>query len=216
MGIRFRKSVKLGCFRINLSKSGVGYSFGFKGFRVTQTARNTTRTSFSIPGTGISYITEQSNKRKESPQDNTQTIPVQENKNTCNEKELKNEITKYSTSEGLEKIKSKVQSALIKDRFADLGIKFFGIASIFLCIKFFPIILGLILFILYRIYIRSTQLLKLDYEISEDMKDELADKYKYIIKATLSEQVWRITKTADVINSKYEGGLRNHYTYLLP
>lgn len=59
MGFRFRKSINLGGgFRINLSKSGIGYSWGGKGFRFTKTARNTTRSTFSIPGTGISYTTE--------------------------------------------------------------------------------------------------------------------------------------------------------------
>ena len=58
MGFRFRKSLNLGPFRINFSKSGVGYSFGGKGFRVTKTATGKTRTSASIPGTGISYVKE--------------------------------------------------------------------------------------------------------------------------------------------------------------
>ncbi len=40
MGFRFRKSVSLfgGAFRINFSKSGIGYSYGGKGARVTKTA----------------------------------------------------------------------------------------------------------------------------------------------------------------------------------
>lgn len=37
MGFRFRKSYKLpGGFRINLSKSGIGYSWGVKGYRITK------------------------------------------------------------------------------------------------------------------------------------------------------------------------------------
>ena len=55
MGIRYRKSIRLGGgFRINLSKSGVGYSWGVPGYRITRTARGTTRRTCSIPGTGIS------------------------------------------------------------------------------------------------------------------------------------------------------------------
>ena len=54
MGFRFRKSLKFGPFRINLSKSGVGYSFGGKGFRVTKSATGKTYATGSIPGTGIS------------------------------------------------------------------------------------------------------------------------------------------------------------------
>jgi hypothetical protein len=39
MGFTYRKSVNLGLFRVNLSKSGLGYSVGGRGFRVGTTAR---------------------------------------------------------------------------------------------------------------------------------------------------------------------------------
>ena len=55
MGFRFKKSIKAGPVRVNFSKSGVGYSFGWKGYRVTKKAGGGTRTTTSIPGTGISY-----------------------------------------------------------------------------------------------------------------------------------------------------------------
>ena len=55
MGFYYRKSVNLGPFRVNLSKSGVGYSVGGRGFRVGTTSRGRKYTSFSIPGTGIGY-----------------------------------------------------------------------------------------------------------------------------------------------------------------
>ena len=59
MGIRFRKSINLGGgLRINISKSGVGYSWGGKGFRITKTAKGKTRRTYSVPGTGISYVKE--------------------------------------------------------------------------------------------------------------------------------------------------------------
>lgn len=59
MGFRFRKSIPVGKhFRINLSKSGVGYSWGVKGARFTKTANGKNRTTLSVPGTGISYTTE--------------------------------------------------------------------------------------------------------------------------------------------------------------
>lgn len=56
MGIRFRKSINCGIFRINLSKSGIGYSYGVKGYRKTHKTGGGTRTTYSIPGTGISYV----------------------------------------------------------------------------------------------------------------------------------------------------------------
>lgn len=56
MGFRFRKSFGKGPFRVTVSKSGVGYSVGGKGFRYTKKAGGGTRTTASIPGTGISYV----------------------------------------------------------------------------------------------------------------------------------------------------------------
>ena len=65
MGLRFRKSINLGSgVKMNLSKSGVGFSVGTKGARVTKTAKGNTRTTLSIPGTGISYVTETSKNKK--------------------------------------------------------------------------------------------------------------------------------------------------------
>lgn len=57
MGWSFRKSVSVGPFRINLSKSGVGYSLGGGGFRTGVNARGRRYSSFSIPGTGMRYAT---------------------------------------------------------------------------------------------------------------------------------------------------------------
>jgi hypothetical protein len=55
MSFYYRKSVNLGPFRVNLSKSGLGYSVGSRGFRVGTTARGKNYTSFSIPETGVGY-----------------------------------------------------------------------------------------------------------------------------------------------------------------
>lgn len=65
MGFRYRKSINLGKgFRINISKSGIGYSYGVKGARITKTANGRTRQTISIPGTGISYVSESSSRPK--------------------------------------------------------------------------------------------------------------------------------------------------------
>lgn len=65
MGTRFRKSINLGGAKMNISKSGVGFSAGVKGARVTKTARGTTRKTFSIPGTGVSYVSESGKRSKQ-------------------------------------------------------------------------------------------------------------------------------------------------------
>lgn len=64
MGFRMRKSINLGGgVRLNLSKKGIGYSVGTKGFRVTKKARGGIRTTASIPGTGISFVSDTKKKR---------------------------------------------------------------------------------------------------------------------------------------------------------
>lgn len=65
MGLRYRKSFNLGGgFRVNLSKSGIGYSWGGKGYRFTKTATGGTRRTFYIPGTGISWVDETGSGRQ--------------------------------------------------------------------------------------------------------------------------------------------------------
>lgn len=68
MGFRFRKSIKLPLgMRLNVSKNGVGFSYGVKGFRKSYSPTGQVRTTYSIPGTGLSYTkTESRSKDKES------------------------------------------------------------------------------------------------------------------------------------------------------
>ena len=72
MGFKFRKSINLGGgFKVNLSKSGVGYSWGTKGVRFSKTASGKNRTTLSIPGTGISHVTESGGKKRTTKANNT-------------------------------------------------------------------------------------------------------------------------------------------------
>lgn len=73
MGLGYRKSIRIGKgIRVNISKSGIGYSIGVPGARVTKTASGKVRQTYSIPGTGISYVTESgSSKKSSSTQSNT-------------------------------------------------------------------------------------------------------------------------------------------------
>ena len=56
MGIRFRKSFSIGPLRISFSKSGLGFSIGWKGLRLTKKAKGGFRATASRPGTGLSYV----------------------------------------------------------------------------------------------------------------------------------------------------------------
>lgn len=56
MGLRFRKSINIGPLRINFSKSGIGFSLGVKGFRISRSAKGKNTATVSLPGTGVSYV----------------------------------------------------------------------------------------------------------------------------------------------------------------
>jgi hypothetical protein len=65
MGLRFRKSIRLGAgIRLNLaaSRRGVstGVSGGMRGARVSLNSRGEEQTTLSLPGTGLSWV----NRRK--------------------------------------------------------------------------------------------------------------------------------------------------------
>lgn len=56
MGLRFRKSIKIAPgIRMNISKSGIGFSAGVKGARISVNSKGRVTKTVSIPGTGISY-----------------------------------------------------------------------------------------------------------------------------------------------------------------
>lgn len=74
--MRFRKSIKLSKHvRLNLSGSGIGVSVGGKGWRVSKMANGRTRTTLSIPGTGISHVSETSARREAAPEQPDRPLP---------------------------------------------------------------------------------------------------------------------------------------------
>lgn len=67
MGLRFRKSKKVGPFRVNISQKGVGWSVGVPGLRYTKKAGGGSRVTASVPGTGLSYVKESSSNQRKKP-----------------------------------------------------------------------------------------------------------------------------------------------------
>lgn len=56
MGWRYRKSKEVGPMRVTFSKSGVSKSIGNRFFRITDTASGHKKVTFTIPGTGLSWV----------------------------------------------------------------------------------------------------------------------------------------------------------------
>ena len=64
MGLSYRKSFKAGPIRLTASKSGISYSAGIKGARITKRADGRVQRTVSLPGTGARYTTTTGNKPK--------------------------------------------------------------------------------------------------------------------------------------------------------
>lgn len=77
MGLRFYKSIQIGPFlRINISKSGLGFSFGPRGFRYT-TGPTGKRITADLPG-GLSYIHHIKKKKPASPKSRSRSAQAEE------------------------------------------------------------------------------------------------------------------------------------------
>jgi tetratricopeptide (TPR) repeat protein len=64
LGVRIRRSIRLGPgVRLNLTKTGVGASFGIRGARYTVNSSGRRTRTVGIPGTGLSYIETQGGRR---------------------------------------------------------------------------------------------------------------------------------------------------------
>lgn len=75
MGFSYRKSVKMGPFRMTASKSGISYSAGVKGARVTKRANGKVQTTLSAPGTGLRYTTTSGTKTRQAKRPAASTPP---------------------------------------------------------------------------------------------------------------------------------------------
>lgn len=58
MGWNFRRSISFGPLRVNIGKTGVGYSVGGRGFRTGIRSDGRRYSRVSLLGTGVSYTAE--------------------------------------------------------------------------------------------------------------------------------------------------------------
>lgn len=196
LGFNFRKSINLGCgFRINLSKSGIGYSWGVGGFRITKTAKGTIRRTASIRGTGISYTSETGTRKRD-------TVQSREQNNYYDTENIVNSSADLILSEGLEDILSVARSRILIDHIANIGM----ICSTILMLVKIYFIIALLIFIIVKVYIRTLGLIGLDYVIDDDQKDVVHQRINPFARIASSEKCWRIIQSNKVIDKKYTGG----------
>lgn len=193
MGWRYRKSVNLGGgFRINISKSGIGYSWGFPGYRHTYSANGTQRKTYSIPGTGISYVESVNHKNSNhniNYDENTKLITgdTQYFQNTVN-------ISASSKDDDILKRIRQIRTIDI-------------IANVFLfSIIFMP--LGILL----KLAIMCKCKIDLTYEMDEDSFKKYNHLNDFIYEISRNNKVWQIYSSTEVYNIKYNAGANCNIT----
>lgn len=211
MGFRYRKSINLGGeFRVNLSKSGVGYSWGVKGYRVTKTANGRTRTTASIPGTGISYVHETGKKKHNTPGTATypanQHPPVQSiDNNHYDTQNIVNNVATSMVSEGLEDMLASASRTLKLNKLSTIGLW----ATAILGFAFPVLFLLTIAFLVLKIYVKTKGTIDLDYSVDDDQQAVVDERMKIVLNITKCSKVWRIMQTSKVIDKKYASGASN-------
>lgn len=199
MGFRYRKSINLGGgFRITLSGSGVSYSWGVKGYRVTKTARGTTRRTVSIPGTGISYVHE---TREGSNPNCPKPAPAIDN-NYYDTQDIVNNVATDMVSDGLEDLLASASEAIKYNTLANVGCWITAIVGFVYPVSF----LFTMAFLLFKVYVRTRCTINLDYDIELDQEEIVYDRINPMIEITECEKVWRIIQTSKVLNRKYACG----------
>lgn len=191
MGFKFRKTINLGNgFKINLSKSGIGYSFGVPGVRYSQSATGKKKMTYSIPGTGISYSNDISGKKKKPKQ------PKTAGASTNYEKELASNIELGEASNSDEFINA-INDFIKKDRLIIAGIIIFSILLAFLLVT--PLILagGLAILGAYLFYREKYLKINIEYDF-----DDINAKYHDLMQCFLNEIA--STKKLWLIDSKYK------------
>lgn len=192
MGWRYRKSINLGGgFRINLSKSGIGYSWGVKGYRVTKTATGQTRRTYSIPGTGISYI--------ETPPKNSVPPKIQAEEKRA----ITIGKTTYYTSENLDEMS---RNDIVLKKIKDIHTLNY-IANI-LCMLIVSLPIGLIIKLIIAIYGK----INLEYEFDSYSKEKYNSLNTIITEMKKNTKMWRVNTSVRNADIKYSSGASNSIT----
>lgn len=207
MGFRFRRSINLGGgFRVNLSKSGVGYSWGVKGYRVTKTAKGGIRQTASIPGTGLAWVEESGGSRQRQSQNRNKPQNTHSfDNNHYDTINIVNNITQDTISEGLEYIVSAAQRTLRLNKVANILI----VVSLIAGIAVHSIMFILLASIIFKIVIKTRGIVNLEYIIENDQTEVIEERMRTVLEIMKCNKVWRIVQSSKVIDKKYTAGASN-------
>ena len=205
MGVRYRKSVKLGLgFRVNISKSGIGYSWGVPGYRITKTASGRTRKTYSIPGTGLSYVEENSKKKSNNLRPSSNNYKA----NTIEDNYTNISIANVEELKPLEfsDLISALEKSLLYRRITTilcLGLLGFLTANL-------PLISFGIIGAVLKILLSYKGTPYIEYNLDAETSAEYSNTILAINNLQTCKKIWDITAETQVSNQKMNAGASRH------
>ncbi len=188
MGIRFRKSINLGKgFRINMSKSGPGFSWGGKGFRVTKKANGGFRTTAYIPGTGLSYQKDFSNPLAGGHKKNTKKVRENIDEDTREERDFGLDF-KNLESTGLRDV---LEEAGVKYPLRKIGLPVFVLGIILTFVKPLLVVIAIIGALMY--FYKKESPVEINYDFEGNASEEYDLTNKLLAGILESDKVWLVT-----------------------
>ena len=221
MGLRFRKSFKVGKhFKINVSKSGIGYSCGFKGYRHSVGGNGRSKDTYSIPGTGISYVSGSKKRAKKANNSSQHSVHVPTKSELgLGDTEIINsaKIDNFRPTEYSEIIKF-LESTILIDGLLNVEMIAAGFAA-FTCISKLNQSKTLVTFIIFcilliagiscKVFMYKTHSYCFDYELDEQSLTKYKQISKSVINLKRAKCVWQVLTSTDVTNKKINAGA-NH------
>ena len=184
MGYNFRKSINIGGgFKINLSKSGIGYSFKIPGGRITRTAAGKLNYNY----TGF--------KKKKASKDNLEVKTD----------EIENADIKNFQSVEYRHIINKITRLLWINRFGSI-LSLFALASFFNI--YFLIFLGVGLIL--KILVRSVLRINLEYALDEENNNKYNKKVNAWLSLNKCDKLWQVVSEIKSTNKKAIAGINRN------
>lgn len=195
MGWYFRKSVSIGPFRVNFSKSGMSFSTGIKGARISFGPRGT---FVNIGGNGIYYRTKLGPSTKNTPSQNTSDSAYSQ---------IEDAITVREQTKGL----SISNQEIVKDiKRASLINWLWIILSVLLiaCVGWWTALVMLSLRIIMSHFFRA----EVYYEMDSNAAHEWEKFSELVALLGTSKKMWVINTTQGIKNTKINAGAERNLT----
>ena len=198
MGFYLKKSIKFGGLRFNFSKSGVGVSAGFKGFRIGAGPRGN---YIHMGRNGIYYRAALGKTKKTNIITNSSyNIPSNHTKEELLFTEIESKDTSYIVDSSSQDIVNEINKNRKKISLWPLALLFAFVPKVGIFI--FPVLI----FMVYLFIDKKRKTTVLFYDIENESEQDIQNFYVGFDELISCNMKWHVTAQANIHNRKYYAG----------